>query len=219
MDLKPLFLSLFFAVLASINGVAQYSSEDWEERDAWMNVAEIYEMAQIEEGMHVADVGCHEGYLTIHLSRKVAHGGKVYAVDVEDYRLDDLKEHLKERKLNNVEVILGDYDNPKLPTGRLDAVIVMDTYHEIEEYMKVLAHIKTALKPNGRLLILEKLKIEKRGMSRAEQARGHTLSSKYVEEELQEAGFTIEKEVKDFGDWQENDEKQMWILVATKKDE
>lgn len=218
MEPKPLFLSLFFAVFASMNGIAQYSSEDWEERDTWMNVAEIFEMAQIEEGMHVADVGCHEGYLTVHLSRKVAPDGKVYAVDVEDYRLDDLKENLKERKVNNVEVILGDYDNPKLPKGRLDAVIMMDTYHEIKEYMEVLAHIKMALKPNGRLLILEKLKTQKRGMGREEQARGHTLSSKYVKEELQETGFTLEKEVKDFGDWQENNEKKMWILVAKKEE-
>ena len=93
----------------------------------------------------------------------------------------------------------------------------MDTYHEIDEYMKVLAHIKKALKPNGRLLILEKLKRQKRGKSREEQASGHTLSSKYVKEELQDAGFTITEEVEDFGDWQENEEKQMWILVALKK--
>ena len=176
MEPKPLFLAFFFTVFASTNFFAQYSSEDWEERDTWMNVAKIFEMAQISEGMHVADVGCHEGYLTFHLSRKVASKGKVYAVDVEEYRLDDLKEHLEDRKVNNVEVILGDYDNPKLPKGRLDAVIVMDTYHEIDEYMKVLAHIKKSLKPGGRLLILEKLKEQKRGKSREEQASGHTLA-------------------------------------------
>ena len=101
--------------------------------------------------------------------------------------------------MNNVEVILGDYDNPKLPKGRLDVVIVMDTYHEIDEYMNVLAHIKKSLKPDGRLLILEKLKEQKRGKSREEQARGHTLSPKYVKEELQEAGFSITKEINDFG--------------------
>jgi len=219
MEPKPLFLAFFFTVFASINLFAQYSSEDWEERDTWMNVAKIFEMAQISEGMHVADVGCHEGYLTFHLSKKVASEGKVYAVDVEEYRLDDLKEHLEDRKVNNVEVIHGDYDNPKLPKGRLDAVIVMDTYHEIDEYMKVLAHIKKSLKPGGRLLILEKLKEQKRGKSREEQASGHTLASKYVKEELQEAGFSITKEINDFGAWQENEEKQMWILVALNKSE
>ncbi len=217
MQLKLPFQTLLFILFSCANQYAQYSSEDWEERDTWMNVEEIFEMAQVKEGMHVADVGCHEGYLTLHLSKKVADQGKVYAVDVEQYRLDDLKEHLEERKVNNVEVILGDYNNPKLPSGTLDVIFVIDTYHEIDEYMKVLGHIKKALKPEGRLLMLEKLKTQKKGKSREEQARGHTLASKFVKEELKDAGFTIIKQIDDFGDWQENNEKQMWILVAEVK--
>jgi len=206
---------LTFLLLVCLNTLfAQYSQEDWEERDTWMNVSELFELAGIEEGNRVADVGCHEGYLSFHLSKRVGKNGKVFAVDVEEYRLDKLKGHMKERDISNIEVILGDYDNPKLPIGSLDAVMVMDTYHEIDDYMEVLGHIRKALKPNGRILILEKLKEHKRGKSREEQARGHTLSSKYVKEELREAGFTLTKEVKDFGDWQENEEKQMWIVVA-----
>jgi len=194
--------------------MAQYSKEDWKERDTWMNVAKIFELAEIEKGGQVADVGCHEGYLSFHLSKRVGETGKVFAVDVEEYRLDNLKEYIQERKVDNIEVVLGDYNNPKLPTGSLDVVIVMDTYHEIDDYMEVLGHIKKALKPNGRILILEKLKEDKRGKSREEQARGHTLASKFVKKELKEAGFTVTKEIKDFGDWQENREKQMWIVVA-----
>ncbi|MEP3209979.1 MAG: methyltransferase domain-containing protein [Maribacter sp.] len=196
------------------SAVAQYTEEDWEERDTWMNVAEIFALAEIEKGDQVADVGCHEGYLSFHLSKQVGATGKVFAVDVAAYRLDRLKEYIKERNVDNIEVVLGDYDDPKLSEGSLDAVIVMDTYHEISDYMTVLGHIKKALKPNGKILILEKLKQHKRGKSREEQVQGHTLSSKYVKQELQEAGFSITKEVKDFGDWQENEEKQMWIVVG-----
>ncbi|MFK7813760.1 MAG: class I SAM-dependent methyltransferase [Maribacter sp.] len=194
--------------------LAQYSEEDWEERDTWMNVSKIFDLAEIKKGDQVADVGCHEGYLSFHLSKRVGEKGKVFAVDVEEYRLDNLKDYMQEREVDNIEVILGDYDNPKLPQGSLDVVIVMDTYHEMDDYMDILGHIKKALKPNGRILILEKLKEQKRGKSREEQARGHTLSSEYVKQELKEAGFNITKEVKDFGDWQENREKQMWIVVA-----
>lgn len=211
---KQLLASFIVTLILSTPLVAQYSSDDWEERDTWMNVSKIFEMAQIEKGMHVADVGCHEGYLTVRLSKKVTTEGQVYAVDVEEYRLDALKEHLADRDIGNVKVILGDYDNPKLPLGMLDAVILMDTYHEIEEYLNVLRHIKQALKPNGRLLVLEKLKTHKKGKSREEQARAHTLSAAYVKDELQQVGFEIIKEVKDFGNWQENKEKRMWILVA-----
>lgn len=196
------------------NAFAQYSADDWEERDTWMDVSKIFELAEVADGDKVADVGCHEGYLSFHLSQKVGKTGKVYAVDVEEYRLDNLKEYIHERKVNNINVILGDYDNPKLPKGSLDVVVVMDTYHEMDDYMKILGHIKKALKPDGRILILEKLKEHKLGKSRDEQVRAHTLSPKYVKRELKEAGFTITKEVEDFGDWQENEEKQMWILVA-----
>lgn len=214
MKSKQLLASFVVILVFCTPLAAQYASDDWKERDTWMNVSEIFEMAQIEKGMHVADVGCHEGYLTVHLSKKVTADGQVYAVDVEEYRLDALKEHLDDRNIGNVEVILGDYDNPKLPSGMLDVVILMDTYHEIEEYLEVLGRIKEALKPTGRLLVLEKLKTHKKGKSREEQARAHTLSAAYVKKELKQVGFEIIKEVKDFGNWQKNEEKRMWILVA-----
>jgi len=207
----------FFTSVLLVTGMimySQYSLEDWEERDTWMKVSKLFELAEITKGSAVADIGCHEGYLSFHLSNRVGTNGKVYAVDVEEYRLDSLKEHMQKRETTNIEVILGDYDNPKLPEQSLDVVFVIDTYHEIEYYMKMLSHIKKSLKPNGKILILEKLKKAKLGKSREEQAKAHTLSSKYVKQELKEAGFSVTKEVNDFGAWQENEEKQMWILVA-----
>lgn len=205
---------MMMMVLGSAWVSAQYNAEDWSERDTWMDVSKIFALAQIEPGMQVADVGCHEGYLTVHLSQKLSDRGHVYAVDVAEYRLEALREHLAERELSNVTVVLGDYDDPKLPAASLDAVILMDTYHEIDAYLEVLRHIKKALKPGGRLLVLEKLKAHKRGKSRAEQARAHTLAPHYVKEELQQVGFQIITEIEDFGNWQDNPEKQMWILVA-----
>lgn len=179
-----------------------------------MDVQTIFKLAGIEEGNQVADVGCHEGYLTFHLSKEVGKTGSVYAVDILSYRLENLKEHLKQKKVDNVTVIQGEKDDPKLPENRLDAVIIMDTYHEMENYTELLFHIKKALKPSGRVLILEKLKTHKRGKSREEQTRAHTLSPKYVKKELEEAGFPILKEIKDFGNWKEEKDKPMWILVG-----
>ena len=211
LSLGILFLSFFHFY---VNG--QYTAEDWEDRDRWMDVPELMRLAGIKDGDRVADVGCHEGYFTFHLSKQVGEDGQVYAVDVSEYRLDNLKEHLKERKTTNVKVILGDYDNPKLPKETLDVVMVMDTYHEMEEYMEILDHIKKALKPGGRLLILEKLKEHKKGKGRDEQADAHTLASKYVKRELVEAGFSVSREVSDFGIWNHESEKRMWVVVAKK---
>lgn len=196
---------------------AQYRKSDWKERDTWMNLSKIYELAGVKEGSHVADIGCHEGYLSFHLSDKVGATGKVVAVDVRNDRLNALKEHIAQRKLKNIVVTLGDYDNPKLKENSLDVVIIMDTYHEITEYKKVLKHVKKALKPSGRLLILEKLKKPWKDKSRKEQVAAHTLSIGYVKEELKEVGFSIVEEVKDFGVWNNEPHKKMWIVVGVPK--
>ncbi len=208
------FLILSVLILIVEIGYAQYKKPDWEERDTWMDVSKIFELAEIEQGSTVADVGCHEGYLTMHLAQKVGESGKVYAVDVREDRLDKLDEYIKNRKLQNIKTIVGDYDNPKLPNETLDVVVVMDTYHEMDDYMKILGHIKKSLKPGGRIVIIEKFKEHMLNTSRTEQTEEHTLSLKYVKKELQKAGFLISKEIKDFGKWKNESDKTIWVLVA-----
>lgn len=209
--------SSVFILFFAFAGFSQYAEYEWEDRDKWMNVSKIFDLADVQEGSKVADVGCHEGFLSVRLSKRVGESGGVYAVDVREDRLEDLRENLEDRNIKNVEVILGDYDDPKLPIGTLDAVIVMDTYHEIDDYMEVLSHIHSALKPGGRLLMLEKLKDHAKGKSREDQVDSHTLSSKYVKKELQDTGFEVIDEISDFGKWEREESKTMWILVAIKK--
>jgi len=181
-----------------------------------MDVSKIFDLAGIQEGHKVADIGCHEGFLSVRLSLRVGESGGVYAVDVREDRLENLKGNLEDRNIKNVEVILGDYDNPKLPIETLDAVIVMDTYHEIDDYMQVLGHIYSALKPGGQILVLEKLKDKAKGKNRSGQTDSHTIASKYVKKELQQAGFEITESISDFGKWEREESKTMWILVARK---
>ena len=216
--MKPV-LNIIFLCLLGINQIihAQYSESDWQWRDTWMNVPKIMKLANIESGSKVADIGCHEGYFTTHLASKVTDAGQVYAVDVRKDRLDRLREHLKERKLTNVKVVLGDYDNPRLPEATLDVVVIMDTYHEMDDYMQILKHVKKSLKPDGRIVILEKLKMHIKNGSRKEQTLEHTLSAKYVKEELEKAGFTIVEEIKKFGNWKNEENKKMWILIGIPK--
>ncbi|MGB5554108.1 MAG: class I SAM-dependent methyltransferase [Flavobacteriaceae bacterium] len=214
-------MKIILAIILFLGGnisSAQYAEEDWKDRDTWMHLDQIFALVEVGEGDQVADIGCHEGYLSFHLAVQVGNIGKVYAVDVQEERLNDFKEHIKKRKVLNIEVIQGDYDNPKLPDSKLDVVFIVDTYHEINDYMEVLQHVKKALKPAGKLLVLEKLKDPQKGKSRDEQARAHTLAPKYVRQELQEAGFKITNEVLDFGIWNHEPGKNMWILVAEIKE-
>ena len=196
--------------------LAQYAEYDWEERDTWMDVDVIFEAAGIYKGSYVADIGCHEGYLSIHLANQVGTDGLVFAVDVRQDRLESLQEHLDDRELENVNVILGDYDNPKLPENTLDVVVIMDTYHEMTDYKDILNHVYKALKPGGRLLILEKLKDRVKNASRNAQTDAHTIAPKYVRRELKAADFEIVDQRNNLGDWENDETKPMWLIVAKK---
>lgn len=193
---------------------AQYSENSWKERDRWMNVDNLFRWAEVRAGDTVADIGCHEGYLSMHLASKVGDHGRVYAVDVREDRLKTLKENAEKRKFNNVIPTVGAYDDPKLPEKTMDVIFVIDTYHEIDAYTVMLSHIRKSLKPGGRLLILEKLKERVKNRSREEQTNAHTLSPGYVKKELKEAGFTITEEFRNIGNWENETSKKIWVLVA-----
>ena len=173
-------------------------------------------MTTVGVGGKVADIGCHEGYLSMHLARKVSATGRVYAVDIVESRLQKLRVNARNRSLGNIITILGDTDNPKLPEGDLDAVFIFDTYHEMDAHKEVLQHVKKALKPGGQLMIMEKLKDWVRGKSREQQVSSHSLGPEYVREELKQAGFTIVSEVENHGDWERETNKQMWVILAKK---
>ena len=192
-----------------------YTENAWTGRDTWQRPQDLVKQLNIREGSKVADVGCHEGYMTMKLSKVVRANGKVFAVDVDQSKLNKLKDHLSERKINNVDLVKGDYDNPKLPPG-LDAAIILDTYHEMDDHDKILQHLKTSLKPGGRLVICEPIADERKGKARKDQETRHELSMNYALEDLIKAGFQIIYKKENFvdrtkikGDW-------MWIVVAKK---
>lgn len=214
--LHSLLIALCLFVYCTSMG--QYSKEDWPDRDLWMKTDDLLHLAGIQKGDKVADIGCHEGYLSMHLAQSVSREGRVYAVDVRSDRLETLRETANERGYKSIITILGDYDDPKLPKNELDIVFIIDTYHEIEAHEKVLRHVKNALKANGRIVILEKLKDRIRGKSREEQVRAHSLSMGYVKKELIRAGFTIISEIENHGKWEREDDKQMWVILAQKQE-
>lgn len=211
-SVKTLFFLIALIVAPALFG--QYSESDWKDRDQWMNPEQIFKMANIEQGDDIADVGCHQGYMSVHLAEYIGDKGKVFSVDVREDRLTSLKEIALERGIKNIQTILGDYDDPKLPENSLDVVLIIDAYHEMKDYREILQHAKKALKPNGRILILEKLKSEMIGKSRQEQTKAHTLSPEYVENELKEVGFEVTRIEKDLGNWERNSQKKIWVMVG-----
>jgi ubiquinone/menaquinone biosynthesis C-methylase UbiE len=194
-----------------------YRESAWKDRDAWQRAPELIRQLRLKAGSIVADIGCHEGYMTIKLADVVKPSGRVYAVDVDAPKLESLNEHLDKRGIANVTTIKGDYDDPKLPAGKFDGVIILDTYHEMDDHDKILLHVKDALKENGRLVICEPIASSRRGLTRAEQEARHEIAMKYVEEDLAKAGFSIVERQDPFADRTDVKGDVMWMLVAEKK--
>jgi len=192
-----------------------YSESAWAERDKWQKPDELIRYLNLKRGDKVADIGCHEGYMTFKLSAVVGAPGKVYAVDVAQAKLDKLNDNLEKRNVKNIVIIKGDYDDPKLPINSLDAVIIVDTYHELDDHVVILKHVMDALKSGGRLVLCEPIADERRRFSRAEQEGKHELGMDFALEDLKKAGFIVTKKLDPFINRIDKGDK-MWILVAVK---
>lgn len=192
-----------------------YKESAWAERDKWQRADEIIKQLKLQSGNSVADIGCHEGYITFKLSKVVGAKGKVFAVDVTQTKLDKLNEHAKARNAVNIKTIKGDYDDPKLELKSLEAVIIMDAYHEMDDHDKILMHVKSALKSGGRLVLCEPISNERKDASRETQEGKHELGMNFALEDLKKAGFHIIRQENPFIDRKEKGDK-MWLIVATK---
>jgi precorrin-6B methylase 2 len=192
-----------------------YSESAWAGRDSWQKPEAILKQLGCKEGSRVADVGCHEGYMTIKLSKLVGPSGTVYAVDVDQSKVDKLKGHLEARQLSNVMALKGNPDDPHLPPGMLDAILILDTYHEMKDHDTILHHLWVSLRPGGHLVICEPIAEERRKLVREEQERNHELGLPFALEDLKKAGFTILFKQDPFVDREKIKGDKMWIVVAT----
>jgi ubiquinone/menaquinone biosynthesis C-methylase UbiE len=131
---------------------------------AWLDRAERIEEEEpdialdaitIAPGSTVADVGAGSGYMTVKMARRVGPSGKVYANDIQPQMLAMLRERLAKEQITNVETIQGADDDPKLPSGSLDLILMVDVYHEFQQPQKMLQRMRESLKPGARLVLLE----------------------------------------------------------------
>jgi ubiquinone/menaquinone biosynthesis C-methylase UbiE len=124
-------------------------------RDVDQKPAELVEAMQLKPGMTVADVGTGVGYMLPWLSKAVGPSGRVIGEDIHADFIDAAKEKAKSSVLTNVAFVLGGETDPKLPAGTVDAELLLEVYHHFDYPEKMLANLREALAPAGRLFIVD----------------------------------------------------------------
>ena len=127
---------------------------DAPDRDLWQRPDQIMDAMGIADASIVADIGAGSGWFTIRLARRVGPRGLVYAEDVQKEMITALSRRVGREGLNNVEPVLGLNNDPRLP-AKVDAVLVVDAYHEIEDRVAMLSSLARALKPQGRIGVVD----------------------------------------------------------------
>jgi len=155
-------------------------------------IAHIQTALALKPGAVVADIGTGDSpEHPIHISKTVGEFGKVICVDINQRALDSLRRKLDESATNNVQTQLGKVDDPMLPTNGIDAVLISFAYHEMTEHGAMLAHIRTALRRDGRLVVIEAISEKNRHEPRERQIKDHELSPDILTNELKAVGFEV----------------------------
>ena len=143
----------------------------------------------ITSGSTVADIGAGAGYMTWRLAARVGPLGKVYANDIQPKMLMLLRHNMEERKISNVIAVLGDVDDPKLPRAAIDMALLVDVYHEFSEPQAMLRHIRVALRPDGKLVLVEYRGEDPKVPIRPE----HKMTVQQVRAEVEPEGFRLDR--------------------------
>jgi SAM-dependent methyltransferase len=126
-----------------------------EREDEEGTVAEILEQLGIQPGWQISDVGCGNGYYTLPMAEAAGEQGRIYAVDIQPEMLRMLRSRVNRSQLKNIEPILSQPHDPKLPPAALDLVLMVDVYHEFSHPEQMLQAIRRSLKPTGLIALLE----------------------------------------------------------------
>lgn len=173
-----------FAQTMSVEGA------DWldrSERDQEEDPDRAIDVLKLQKGATVADIGAGSGYMTEKLAKKVGPMGKVYATDIQQGMIDLLAKRVAKRKLSNVTPVLSAQDDPRLPLESIDLAIMVDVYHELSQPQLMLRRIRAALKPGGRLVLVEYRKEDPNIPIRPE----HKMSVAEAKLEVEAEGFRL----------------------------
>lgn len=124
-------------------------------RDDRNEAQSVMDLAQIRPGMSVADLGAGEGYYTVRLAARVGERGRVLANDIDENALRRLGNRVERERLDNVSIVLGEADDPRLPEASFDRIFLVHMYHEVAEPYAFLWRMRPALAERGQVIVVD----------------------------------------------------------------
>ena len=192
------FLAFLFAGCAALKQCAYEGLS----RNDWQQPERVIQSLQIHPGQTIADLGAGSGYFTFRLAQAAGPSGKVYAIDVDQEMTELVARKAKERRAENVEVILAKPEDPMLPERSIDLVFSANTYHHIDNRVSYFSKLRKALRSTGRLAIID---YDRRSWWTG--LLKHYTPSEFIKREMEQAGYRLVREF-DFLD------RQSFLLFA-----
>ena len=154
---------------------------DYPDRDKKLQIDRVMDLLGISAGKNVADIGAGSGWFTVRAAKRVGPTGAVLAEDINPLAIEYIGKRILKENLSNVRTVLGSADDPRLPAGSVDAVLLLKVYHEIEHPVAAMKALKPALRTGAKVGI-----IDKNG-----NGANHGVNHSVVEKEMSEAGFRL----------------------------
>jgi SAM-dependent methyltransferase len=150
-------------------------------RDERLQINRVMDALGIAPGKSVADIGAGSGWFTVRAAKRIGADGRVYAVDINPEAVRYIGERVKKEQIQNVKTILSKADDPLLPAGSVDAVLLLKTYHEVAQPVVLLRNLRAALRPGAKVGVID----------RNGNGEDHGVGRDIVIREAKEAGFGL----------------------------
>ncbi len=152
--------------------------------------SDVIPYLQLKSGEIVADLGAGGGYFSFRLAKAVGESGKVYAVDISEESIFYIRNKVKINGIRNVEAILASYEDSKLKRGSIDLIFIRNAYHDIQNRVEYFSRLKSALKPGGRIAIID---YDPAKLNFFRKLFGHALEEKTILMEMNRSGYFPEQ--------------------------
>lgn len=186
--IKSLLLIPLITLLPACEFLGKIDYSNLLTREGYNHSSKVIAHLDIKAGSQIVDLGAGDGYFSFMLAEATGPKGHVYAVDIDPDKIDQLKQVIKEKGLNNITVVTGSLTDPKLPSKSIDLVFLSNAYHHLENRIEYLKQLHVYLNPKAKVAVLD----TKHGrISMAVVPKGHWLDEGQIHQEFIAADYHL----------------------------